>query len=382
MTPATRTRRLPLCVLTPELGLITETFIAWDIAHLAPGRTAVICDPPPNGASLRTKPAWTTDAPTLAFKPLAGDPPPDADRIGRVREFLAAHGVEVVLIQYLDLAARWITALAELPVRVWARGHGVDASAALGNEALVSSYRLLEGRARVMVPNAAAAARLTARAGLRPESVTVIPNHVDAHAIRCDPPPASGSLNCLQIGRFVRKKGHAHLLRAVSTARDAGHDVRLDLVGDGPLRGELEALAAALRITRHVRFLGSVAHPTLIDRLCRYDLLVHPSVTAPDGDREGMPLVILEAMAAGVCILATDHDGINELITSGHNGVLTPEHDEHALTRTLSLLAQHPETRRTYGRAARATVLDRYSDAVWLPAKRALLGLAEREPSA
>jgi colanic acid/amylovoran biosynthesis glycosyltransferase len=89
-----------------------------------------------------------------------------------------------------------------------------------------------------------------------------------------------------------------------------------------------------------------------------------------------MPLAVLEAMAAGVCILATDHEGISDVVKSGHNGVLTPEHDEQALARALSLLAQHPETRRAYGRAGRATVAESFSDAVWIPAKRALLGLS------
>ena len=375
MTPTARPPQFPLCVFTGELGLITETFIAWDIANLAPGRTAVVCDPPPGGASLHRAAAWTTGAPTLEFKPAAGDPPPDAARSGRVREFLTAHGVEVVLVEYLDLAARWVTALADMPVRIWVRGHGVDLSAALKDDSLLPGYRMLEGRARVMVPNSAAASRLILQAGLRAETVMVVPNHVDAHAIRCATPPTSASLHCLSIGRFVPKKGHTHLLRALRAAHDAGCNARLDLVGDGPLRKELEVLAESLELTRFIRFLGPVAHATLLDRLCRYDVFMHPSVTAPDGDAEGMPIVVLEAMAAGVCVLATDHEGINDVVKSGHNGVLTPERDEEALARALSLLAQHPDTRRAYGRAGRSTVLERYSDAVWLPAKRALLGL-------
>jgi colanic acid/amylovoran biosynthesis glycosyltransferase len=114
----------------PEIGLVSETFIQWDIHHLLPCGTVVVADPPPAGESVLRPRAWDTDGiPTLAFDPLPGDPPPSATRIDQVVGFLPDHGVEVGLIQYLDFADRWFDHLAEQGMGVWIRGHGVDLSA-------------------------------------------------------------------------------------------------------------------------------------------------------------------------------------------------------------------------------------------------------------
>ncbi|MFT4034173.1 MAG: glycosyltransferase [Patulibacter sp.] len=157
----------------------------------------------------------------------------------------------------------------------------------------------------------------------------------------------------LAIGRFVEKKGFEHLIRAFPAVRSRIPDARLVLVGDGMLRSRLETLAAGvpgIEIRRR-------ATPDEIRSLLEHAaVLAVPSVTAADGDTEGLPIVLLEGMSTGMPIVATRHAGIPEAIVDGTSGWLVAERDEHALsTALLEALSNRPEAdRRAAAAAARA----------------------------
>ena len=127
------------------------------------------------------------------------------------------------------------------------------------------------------------------------------------------------------------------------------------LVGDGPLRGELESLAASLGLGARVSFAGWRSSAEVAGEMARADLLVAPSVTARDGDMEGLPIVIVEAMATGLPIVGTRHSGIPEVVEDGVTGRLVDEGDAAALAEALVEVSDGGR-RRTLAAAARARV--------------------------
>jgi colanic acid/amylovoran biosynthesis glycosyltransferase len=157
------------------------------------------------------------------------------------------------------------------------------------------------------------------------------------------------------VARLLPYKGHAVLLRALVDAPPPLAGARLELVGDGPLRESLEGEVAALGLSDRVRFHGSVAEPAVAAVLAETDVFALPSVIAPDGDMEGIPNALIEAMAAGLPAVSTRQSGVPELIEDGHTGYLAEPGDVEGLRAALvrALTEDDPEAR---ARAARAVV--------------------------
>ncbi|MBO6861160.1 MAG: glycosyltransferase, partial [Alphaproteobacteria bacterium] len=137
----------------------------------------------------------------------------------------------------------------------------------------------------------------------------------------------------------------------------AGHDARLTIIGDGPLRERLEQTKDALGLGDRVAFLGWRKQDYIARAMREADILLAPSVTTESGDQEGIPVTIMEAMACGMIVLSTWHSGIPELVEHGKTGLLVKERDREGITRTLIDLAEaSPEQWRRYSQAARLKV--------------------------
>ncbi len=180
-------------------------------------------------------------------------------------------------------------------------------------------------------------------------------------------PGPDGRLRLVSVGRLVEKKGVAHVLRATRMLKDRGVDVEYRVFGEGPLRDRLTRLADELGIADRVNFHGRLEQAAVRDGLDRADALVAASVTAADGDEEGIPNVLKEAMASGMPVVATRHAGIPELVEDGVSGWLVPERDDAALADALERLAREPASWRAMGGAGRAKVereydIDRLND--------------------
>ncbi|HZF14971.1 MAG TPA: glycosyltransferase [Steroidobacteraceae bacterium] len=148
----------------------------------------------------------------------------------------------------------------------------------------------------------------------------------------------------LQVASFVEKKGHRYTLQAFKTLLESYSNCRLVLIGSGPLRNVCEAQAHALGIRAKVDFVSHVPSKEVAWRMSAADVFVHHSVTARDGDQEGIPTAIMEAMACGLPIVSTDHAGIEEIVTDGVNGYLVGERDVNAYAERLRwlLLSREP----------------------------------------
>lgn len=165
------------------------------------------------------------------------------------------------------------------------------------------------------------------------------PAKLQTHYLGIDIPaevalPALGaSTNVLFVGRLVEKKGVDILLDAMAQARIAEPALTLTVVGDGPLRADLQHRAARSGVP--VEFRGWLKPKEVQAAMRRALLLAVPSRTAEGGDAEGLPTVIMEAMALGVPVVATDHAGIPEVISDGVTGLLVTEGNVAALSQAI-----------------------------------------------
>jgi colanic acid/amylovoran biosynthesis glycosyltransferase len=172
-----------------------------------------------------------------------------------------------------------------------------------------------------------------------------------------------GPFQVLFVGRMVEKKGVEYLLRAMRGLADRGLGVRARLLGDGPLLADLTGLAASLGLSDRVAFEGAKRHDEVLTAMAGADCLVAPSVTAANGDSEGIPVTIMEAMALGLPVISTVHAGIPELVENGISGLLAPERDTVALERHIRTLIESPDTRQQMASAARKTIEQRFNAA-------------------
>lgn len=161
----------------------------------------------------------------------------------------------------------------------------------------------------------------------------------------------------LSVSRLVEKKGLEYAIRAVAALR-AGTDrsVEYRILGDGPLRGRLETLVRELGVDDIVKLVGASDQAGVRAAMRGTDIFVAPSVVAEDGDMEGIPVSIMEAMACGLPVVSTIHSGIPELVRDKVSGYLVPERDPDALSRALRRLVEDPRLRRKMGMAGRGVV--------------------------
>lgn len=162
------------------------------------------------------------------------------------------------------------------------------------------------------------------------------------------------------IARLVEKKGVEYGIRAVVKLHKAKPNIEYHIVGEGPLREDLQQLIQELDAGDTVKLQGLKHQQEIVEILDNADILLAPSVTSKDGDQEGIPVALMEAMAKGLPILSTLHSGIPELIENGVSGFLVPEGDVDALAEKLDYLIEHPEIWAEIGRASRAYVEKHY----------------------
>lgn len=234
-------------------------------------------------------------------------------------------------------------------------------------ETLTRAYRRLFVNAAAVAVEGPALARKLMAMGARPGTVKLLPLTLPPWAMR-EPKqrvaPGARPFRLVQIARFVEKKGIDITLRALAAARLREPNLRLVLIGDGPLRGEIEGLIRDLRLADLVERPGFVPYAALPDYFAACHVLIQPSRTARNGDSEGgAPAALTEAQAQGVPVLATRNDDLPSVMHEGVTGLLADENDVDQLARNILRLAGDPELLEKLGRAARAFVLRRHDSA-------------------
>jgi glycosyltransferase involved in cell wall biosynthesis len=194
------------------------------------------------------------------------------------------------------------------------------------------------------------------------------PIHVGYHGVDLDSfaPPPQGSrgndqkASILAVGRLVPKKGLDDLLRAGGILEEHGVAYEITIVGDGPERGRLMRLAAELGMNGRVRFRGSLPPEKVLEEYARADVFVLPSVVLPNGDRDGIPNVLVEAMAMGVPVISSRISAIPELVQDGVTGTLVEPRNPADLAAAVERVLANPGGAREASLRARHDVVERF----------------------
>lgn len=195
-----------------------------------------------------------------------------------------------------------------------------------------------------------------------------------------EPEPVPGEQDIYRVGtlgRLVEKKGIDTLIRSCALLRDRSIPVKLEICGDGPLGPELEAIAQECEFEDHVEFLGSISHSEVADWLKRQHLFVLACKTDAQGDKDGIPVVLMEAMSQSVPVVSTRVSGVPELVVHGHTGLLAEPDDPEDLAKQMNLLLGSDEERRRLAENALEHVESEFSMKAnldrlekWFPKKR------------
>jgi glycosyltransferase involved in cell wall biosynthesis len=216
--------------------------------------------------------------------------------------------------------------------------------------------RVVRRARQVTVMNSDMKARVVSL-GAHPENVSVIPMGANLDGIVRRVPNHERTVRLLFVGRLVPKKGLSYLIEALRSLPQ-GLSWSLSIVGDGPLRESLEKCAQGLPI----RFVGAQNRDQLRRSYKNSDVLVTPSVPAESGDQDGLPVAMLEAMCAGLPVVASRLPGIDEVVEDSINGFLVEPANPAAIRDALALLIRDPELLERLGKNAR-NVADQHSSA-------------------
>jgi colanic acid/amylovoran biosynthesis glycosyltransferase len=173
-------------------------------------------------------------------------------------------------------------------------------------------------------------------------------------------PAAGEGVRLLTVCRLVEKKGVEFSLRAVASLIPEYPDLQYTIVGDGPERHRLAALAADLSLGARVQFVGAKVRDDVTRLMREAHILLASSVSASDGDEEGIPVVLMEALATGLPVVSTTHAGIPELVVHRVGGLLAPERDSSTLAQHIRFLISNPREREAMVRAGRERVETEY----------------------
>jgi len=195
--------------------------------------------------------------------------------------------------------------------------------------------------------------------------------HLNYHGIDIDKFMVHGSrfmdrkqdqrFKILAIGRLVETKGFEYLIEACRILNDKGVDFECQIVGSGPLENKLESLSTSYELRAKIQFLGIRTQEEIKKLYSEATVLAQPSVMARNGDRDGIPNVILEAMALGVPVVATNFSGIPEAVIEGKTGILVPEKDAVALAVAIENIYQDAKRRDILIRNARELIEQKFS---------------------
>ena len=200
--------------------------------------------------------------------------------------------------------------------------------------------------------------------GVAADRIAVIPMPLTAEVFGSSPAGAEVARapgRLLFVGRLVERKGPEYAVRALALLRARARQATLTLVGDGPEREPLAALARSLGVDDAVSFTGALAPRDVADQYRRASALVLPAVTDWKGEQEGFGMVLVEAMLSGLPVVATRSGGIPDIISDGETGFLVPERDADALAGAVARVLGDQQLAERIGRRAAEEVARRFA---------------------
>ncbi len=375
-----------LVIAAPSFDAPSETFIRSQVRNICPGETALICFSDKLGelsglpAIADVQPRWqsATSWPArlrrIAERELAAQVRPEiyGRRRDAVVEFLRAHRPSAVLAEYGPTGCLLAGVCAEAAVPLYVHFHGYDASMLLRKARWRRHYRkLFRHAAGIVVPSRLLADNLL-RTGCPADKLHVGAYGVDAEVFS---ETVRRPQRLVAVGRLVEKKAPLLTISAFAQIADRFPEARLDIVGDGELAASCRKLVEDLGLAGRVNLLGKRDSGTVADLMANASIFVQHSVTAANGDCEGTPVAVLEAMSSALPVVSTRHSGIADAVQHGVTGLLVEERDVEGMAAGIAGLLADPDRAAEMGRAGRRRVLDHYTVQSSSDRLRAVMGL-------
>lgn len=223
-------------------------------------------------------------------------------------------------------------------------------------------YQYLFSCADLMLPISKHWQQKLIKLGCEPSKIIVHHMGIDCNKfIPAPKSPVEKKPLIISVARLVEKKGLTDGIDAIAKLLPTHNQLEYWIIGDGVLRSQLTRQIEELAVSAKIKLLGWREQAELRQIISQADILLAPSVTGKNGDSEGIPVSLMEAMAQSIPVVSTDHSGISELVENDVSGYLVPEKDVKALSTKLSLLLASPELRQQMGKAGRERVLKDYN---------------------
>ena len=253
-------------------------------------------------------------------------------------------------IKQAGFGAKLITTFHGYDITKYIKQHGTDV------------YKRLFGNGDLFTYNSEATKEKILALGCPPERMAKLPMGINLDRIvfaerkvSCD-----GQINILSVGRLIKMKGREYAIKAVAKIAEKFPNVHYNIIGDGPLREPLQKIIDDLDVADAIHLLGPVSSEQLDSLYKTSHIFLHPSVKASDGNMEGQGVVLLEAMAYGLPVVATNHGAFPETAGDSAAGFLVPERDVDALTERLEYLITNHQTWPQIGKSGRGHVEKHY----------------------
>ena len=377
-----------VAIAAPSFDAPSETFIRDHVRTIAPGRTALICLSGTAGGGLalpaiegvqpswRTAASWPARLASLVERHGAAcfGPEIHGEKRRRLLAFLSEARPAVVLAEYGPTGCFLAGACREAAIPLFVHFHGYDASRLLRKWWWRRNYRhLFDAAAGIIAPSNFLAGKLR-EAGCPGEKLHVNPCGVDAGLFA---ESTRKPQQLVAVGRLVEKKAPQNTILAFARIAERFPGARLDIVGDGELAAACEKLVARLGLAGRVRLHGKRDPGFVADVLSSASIFAQHSVTAADGDCEGMPVAVLEAMSCALPVVSTRHSGIADAVQDGITGLLVAEHDVDGMADAIASLLEDPARAEAMGKAGRRRVLDNFTQRRARDRLRAVMGLPQ-----
>jgi glycosyltransferase involved in cell wall biosynthesis len=246
--------------------------------------------------------------------------------------FIDKYQIGYVLAEFGYIGVIIYDAVIKNKIPMFCYFRGSDASRKLSNQTYVSKLKNMMPQINGIFAVSQSLIDNLKNVGVEHPNTHIIPSGVDTRLFS----PGTKDVNLLvTVGRFTEKKAPHITIQAFATVLKTFPNARLEMVGDGELLKNCMELAKTLGITKNVIFHGAMSHLFIRDLLAKASLFIQHSITASNGDTEGMPTAIQEAMSSGCVIVSTKHAGIPEHIENGTNGLLVEEGNINAFTNSI-----------------------------------------------
>src|SRR5260370_3873225 len=279
-----------------------------------------------------------------------------------IRTLLAENHCKLLHIYFGNNGLFWLPLLHRCPVPTVVSFHGADVRVNVGSPAAQRLFLELFASCTLVLARSESLASSLLELGCPRAKLRIQRAGIPLDTYRYTPrrKPADGAWRLLQACRLIAKKGLELTIRAFATFSKGHPNASLTIAGDGPLRGALEDLATRLRLDGRIDFAGFVSQSALLALYRESHLFLHPREQTPDGDREGIPNSLLEAMATGLPCITTRHGGIPAAGTHFESGILVRETKFQGLADWFERLARDDELRESLCMRAARMITEKF----------------------